>query len=97
MSVKVFGELSFGSLQSRHHYYHDCRVGIGIIVWGIGNGGQPTASAQICGVTAAFSSNGWLGMIMRRCNGDVRLRRIEIIGITAVGKERPGEIHSARH
>ncbi len=73
MSVKVFGELEFWfSFFKVATIIIMIVAGIGIIVWGIGNGGQPTGIHNLWS-NGGFFSNGWLGMIMG----------IEIIGITA--------------
>ncbi|SPX11673.1 proline-specific permease [Escherichia coli] len=48
-------------------------AGFGIIIWGIGNGGQPTGIHNLWS-NGGFFSNGWLGMVMSLQNGDVCLR-----------------------
>ncbi|SQC60057.1 proline-specific permease [Klebsiella pneumoniae] len=60
MSVKVFGELEFWfSFFKVATIIIMILAGFGIIIWGIGNGGQPTGFIT-CGATAASSATaGW--------------------------------------
>ncbi len=71
-------------------------AGFGIIIWGIGNGGQPTGIHNLWS-NGGFFSNGWLGMVMSLQMVMFAYGGIEIIGITAGEAKGPGEIHSARH
>lgn len=83
MSVKVFGELEFWfSFFKVATIIIMIVAGIGIIVWGIGNGGQPTGIHNLWS-NGGFFSNGWLGMIMSLQMVMFAYGGIEIIGITA--------------
>ncbi len=72
MSVKVFGELEFW-----FSFFKVATIIImiaaGIIIWGIGNGGQPT------GIHNLWSNGGFSKRLYRHdpvaAAGDVRLRR----------------------
>ncbi|VEA08751.1 putative proline-specific permease [Salmonella enterica subsp. enterica serovar Sanjuan] len=87
MSVKVFGELEFWfSFFKVATIIIMIVAGIGIIVWGIGNGGQPTGIHNLWS-NGGFFSNGWLGMIMSLQMVMFAYGGIEIIGITA-GKRK---------
>ena len=57
-------------------------AGFGIIIWGIGNGGQPTGIHNLWS-NGGFFSNGWLGMVMSLQMVMFAYGGIEIIGITA--------------
>ncbi len=60
MSVKVFGELEFWfSPSSKSPPLLSGVAGIGIIVWGIGNGGQPTAFITLWVTAASSAMAGW--------------------------------------
>ena len=64
MSVKVFGELEFWfSFFKVATIIIMIVAGFGIIIWGIGNGGQPTGIHNLWS-NGGFFSNGWLGMVM---------------------------------
>jgi proline-specific permease ProY len=61
MSVKVFGELEFWfSFFKVATIIIMIVAGFGIIIWGIGNGGQPTGIHNLWS-NGGFFSNGWLG------------------------------------
>jgi len=57
-------------------------AGIGIIVWGIGNGGQPTGISNLW-TYGGFFSNGWIGTVLALHMVMFAYGGIEIIGITA--------------
>jgi proline-specific permease ProY len=83
MSVKVFGELEFWfSFFKVATIIIMIAAGIGIIVWGIGNGGQATGIHNLW-TNGGFFSNGWIGMIMSLQMVMFAYGGIEIIGITA--------------
>ncbi len=68
-------------------------AGFGIIIWGIGNGGQPTGIHNLWS-NGGFFSNGWLGMVMLSQMVMFAYGGIEIIGLPPV-KRRSGEFDSA--
>jgi proline-specific permease ProY len=83
MSVKVFGELEFWfSFFKVATIIIMIIAGFGIIIWGIGNGGQPTGIHNLWS-NGGFFSNGWLGMVMSLQMVMFAYGGIEIIGITA--------------
>ena len=83
MSVKVFGELEFWfSFFKVATIIIMIVAGFGIIIWGIGNGGQPTGIHNLWS-NGGFFSNGWLGMVMSLQMVMFAYGGIEIIGITA--------------
>ncbi|XPE40882.1 proline-specific permease ProY [Shigella flexneri] len=83
MSVKVFGELEFWfSFFKVATIIIMIVAGFGIIIWGIGNGGQPTGIHNLWS-DGSFFSNGWLGMVMSLQMVMFAYGGIEIIGITA--------------
>lgn len=83
MHVKVFGELEFWfSFFKVATIIIMIVAGIGIIVWGIGHGGQATGIHNLWS-NGGFFSNGWLGMIMSLQMVMFAYGGIEIIGITA--------------
>jgi proline-specific permease ProY len=83
MSVKVFGELEFWfSFFKVATIIIMILAGFGIIIWGIGNGGQPTGIHNLWS-NGGFFSNGWLGMVMSLQMVMFAYGGIEIIGITA--------------
>lgn len=87
MSVKVFGELEFWfSFFKVATIIIMILAGFGIIIWGIGNGGQPTGIHNLWS-NGGFFSNGWLGMVMSLQMVMFAYGGIEIIGITA-GKRK---------
>jgi proline-specific permease ProY len=82
MSVKVFGELEFWFSFKVATIIIMIAAGFGIIIWGIGNGGQPTGIHNLWS-NGGFFSNGWLGMVMSLQMVMFAYGGIEIIGITA--------------
>ena len=83
MSVKVFGELEFWlSFFKVATIIIMIVAGIGIIVWGIGNGGQPTGISNLWN-HGGFFSNGVMGMVLSLQLVMFAYGGIEIIGITA--------------
>ncbi|RTF72107.1 amino acid permease [Serratia marcescens] len=83
MSVKVFGELEFWfSFFKVATIIIMIAAGIGIIIWGIGNGGQPTGIHNLWS-NGGFFSNGVIGMILSLQLVMFAYGGIEIIGITA--------------
>lgn len=96
MSVKVFGELEFWfSFFKVATIIIMILAGFGIIIWGIGNGGQPTGIHNLWS-NGGFFSNGWLGMVM-----SLQMVMFAYGGIDyrhhRRGSERSGEVYSARH
>ncbi len=83
MSVKTFGELEFWfSFFKVATIIVMIIAGLGIIVWGIGNGGQPTGIHNLW-TNGGFFSNGVWGMILSLQMVMFAYGGIEIIGITA--------------
>jgi amino acid permease len=83
MSVKVFGELEFWfSFFKVATIIVMIAAGFGIIIWGIGNGGEPTGIHNLWS-NGGFFSNGWIGMVMSLQMVMFAYGGIEIIGITA--------------
>ncbi|WP_291970336.1 proline-specific permease ProY [Candidatus Symbiopectobacterium sp.] len=83
MSVKVFGELEFWlSFFKVATIIIMIVAGIGIIVWGIGNGGQQTGISNLWS-HGGFFSNGVMGMVLSLQLVMFAYGGIEIIGITA--------------
>ena len=83
MSVRVFGELEFWfSFIKVATIIIMIIAGIGIIVWGIGNGGQPTGISNLW-TYGGFFSNGWIGTVLALHMVMFAYGGIEIIGITA--------------
>lgn len=83
MSVKVFGELEFWlSFFKVATIIIMIVAGIGIIVWGIGNGGQPTGISNLWS-HGGFFSNGVMGMVLSLQLVMFAYGGIKIIGITA--------------
>ncbi|MGK2889619.1 MAG: proline-specific permease ProY [Candidatus Malihini olakiniferum] len=83
MSVKVFGELEFWlSFFKVAIIIIMIVAGIGIIVLGIGNGGQPTGISNLWN-HGGFFSNGVMGMVLSLQLVMFAYGGIEIIGITA--------------
>lgn len=93
MSVKVFGELEFWFSFFKVATIIMIVAGFGIIIWGIGNGGQPTGIHNLWS-NGGFS-NGWLGMVMSLQMVMFAYGGIEIIGITA-GEAEPRRVDSVR-
>lgn len=95
MSVKVFGELEFWfSFIKVSTIIIMIVAGIGIIVWGIGNGGQPTGISNLW-TYGGFFSNGWIGTVLALHMVMFAYGGIEIIGITA-GEAKDPEISIPR-
>ncbi|VTP60717.1 Proline-specific permease ProY [Serratia rubidaea] len=83
MSVKVFGELEFWfSFFKVATIIIMIAAGIGIIIWGIGNGGSRPAFT-IWWSNGGFFSHGVMGMILSLQLVMFAYGGIEIIGITA--------------
>lgn len=83
MSVHVFGELEFWfSFFKVATIILMILVGVGVIVWGIGNGGKPTGIQNLW-VNGGFFSHGIWGMILSLQVVMFAYGGIEIIGITA--------------
>ena len=81
--VSLFGELEFWfSFFKVATIIIMIVAGFGIIIWGIGNGGQPTGIHNLWS-HGGFFSNGWLGMVMSLQMVMFAYGGIEIIGITA--------------
>ena len=92
MSVKVFGELEFWfSFFKVATIIIMILAGFGIIIWGIGNGGQPTGIHNLWS-NGGFFSNGWLGMVMSLQMVMFAYGGIEIIGITAGEAKDPQRV-----
>ncbi|MCW1876141.1 proline-specific permease ProY [Erwinia sp. INIA-01] len=82
-TVKVFGEVEFWlSLFKVATIIIMIVAGIGIIVWGLGNGGQPTGISNLW-ANGGFFPNGWIGMMLSLQVVMFAYGGIEIIGITA--------------
>lgn len=82
MNVKVFGELEFWlSFFKVATIVVMIVAGIGIIVWGIGNGGEPTGIHNLW-TNGGFFSNGVMGMILSLQMVMFAYGGVEIIGIT---------------
>jgi len=83
MSVKVFGELEFWfSFFKVATIIVMIAAGVGIIIWGIGNGGQATGISNLW-TNGGFFSNGFIGMLLSLQLVMFAYGGIEIIGITA--------------
>jgi proline-specific permease ProY len=82
-TVKVFGEVEFWlSLFKVATIIIMIVVGIGIIFWGIGNGGQPTGIHNLW-TNGGFFAHGVVGMVLSLQIVMFAYGGIEIIGITA--------------
>ncbi|MCX8957719.1 proline-specific permease ProY [Erwinia psidii] len=82
-TVKVFGEVEFWlSLFKVATIIIMIIAGIGIIVWGIGNGGQPTGISNLWR-NGGFFAHGVMGMVLSLQIVMFAYGGIEIIGITA--------------
>lgn len=89
MSVKAFGELEFWlSFVKVATIIIMIVAGIGIIIWGIGNGGQPTGIHNLW-TNGGFFSNGAMGMILSLQLVMFAYGGIEIIGIAAGEAKEP--------
>ncbi|KML68813.1 proline-specific permease ProY [Pectobacterium peruviense] len=83
MNVKAFGELEFWlSFFKVATIIIMIAAGIGIIIWGIGNGGKPTGIHNLW-TNGGFFSNGVMGMILSLQLVMFAYGGVEIIGITA--------------
>ncbi|BES83897.1 proline-specific permease ProY [Pectobacterium araliae] len=83
VNVKAFGELEFWlSFFKVATIIIMIVAGIGIIVWGIGNGGEPTGIHNLWS-NGGFFSNGVMGMILSLQLVMFAYGGVEIIGITA--------------
>ncbi|WP_113627195.1 proline-specific permease ProY [Pectobacterium peruviense] len=83
MNVKAFGELEFWlSFFKVATIIIMIAAGIGIIIWGIGNGGEPTGIHNLW-TNGGFFSNGVMGMILSLQLVMFAYGGVEIIGITA--------------
>ncbi|HAZ54695.1 MAG TPA: proline-specific permease ProY, partial [Franconibacter helveticus] len=65
-------------------------AGFGIIIWGIGNGGQPTGIHNLWS-NGGFFANGWIGTVMALQMVMFAYGGIEIIGITAGEAKDPAK------
>ncbi|SFN37894.1 proline:proton symporter, AAT family [Izhakiella capsodis] len=83
MSVRVFGELEFwfSFFKVATIILMIC-AGFGIIIWGIGNGGQPTGIHNLWS-NGGFFAHGIIGMLLSLQMVMFAYGGIEIIGITA--------------
>ncbi|PWC14994.1 proline-specific permease ProY [Brenneria roseae subsp. americana] len=89
MNVKAFGELEFWlSFFKVATIIIMIIAGIGIIVWGIGNGGEPTGIHNLW-TNGGFFSNGVMGMILSLQLVMFAYGGVEIIGITAGEAQDP--------
>lgn len=89
MSVKVFGELEFWfSFFKIATIITMIVAGIGMIIWGVGNVGQPTGIHNLWS-NGGFFSNGFIGMIFSLQLVMFAYGGIEIIGITACEAKDP--------
>ncbi|MBB1526386.1 proline-specific permease ProY [Pectobacterium carotovorum subsp. carotovorum] len=83
MNVKAFGELEFWlSFFKVATIIIMIAAGLGIIIWGIGNGGEPTGIHNLWS-NGGFFSNGVMGMILSLQLVMFAYGGVEIIGITA--------------
>lgn len=82
-TVKVFGEVEFFlSLFKVATIIVMIVAGIGITLWGIGNGGQATGISNLW-TNGGFIPNGWIGVVLSLQMVMFAFGGIEIIGITA--------------
>ncbi|MGM3175013.1 proline-specific permease ProY [Dickeya lacustris] len=89
MNVKVFGELEFWlSFFKVATIVVMIIAGVGIIIWGIGNGGEPTGIHNLW-TNGGFFSNGVMGMILSLQMVMFAYGGVEIIGITAGEAKEP--------
>ncbi|KTQ63985.1 proline-specific permease, partial [Aureimonas ureilytica] len=83
MSVKVFGEVEFWfSFFKVATIIVMILAGFGMIIWGIGNGGQPTGIHNLW-TNGGFFAHGIVGMLLSLQMVMFAYGGIEIIGITA--------------
>lgn len=88
-TVKVFGEVEFWlSLVKVATIIIMIVAGIGIIFWGIGNGGQPTGISNLW-THGGFFAHGVIGMVLSLQIVMFAYGGIEIIGITAGEAKNP--------
>ena len=91
MSVKVFGELEFWfSFFKVATIIIMILAGFGIIIWGIGNGGQPTGIHNLWS-NGGFFAHGIVGMLLSLQMVMFAYGGIEIIGITAGEAKDPAQ------
>ena len=89
MSVKTFGEVEFW-----FSFFKIATItlmiiaGFGMIIWGIGNGGQPTGISNLW-THGGFFAHGLVGMLLSLQMVMFAYGGIEIIGITAGEAENP--------
>ncbi|TCL04169.1 MULTISPECIES: proline-specific permease ProY [Sodalis] len=89
LNVKAFGEMEFWfSFFKVATIIAMILAGVGIIVWGFGNGGQPTGIHNLW-THGGFFSHGFLGMILSLQMVMFAYGGIEIIGITAGEASEP--------
>lgn len=89
MSVKVFGEVEFWfSFFKVATIIIMIAAGLGMIIWGIGNGGQPTGIHNLW-TNGGFFAHGIVGMLLSLQMVMFAYGGIEIIGITAGEAEEP--------
>ncbi|WP_029686387.1 proline-specific permease ProY [Tatumella saanichensis] len=89
MSVKVFGELEFWfSFFKVATIVLMILAGLGMIIWGIGNGGQPTGISNLWS-HGGFFAHGITGMLLSLQMVMFAYGGIEIIGITAGEADKP--------
>ncbi|MFC0140901.1 proline-specific permease ProY [Erwinia mallotivora] len=94
-TVKVFGEVEFWlSLFKIATIIIMIVAGIGIILWGIGNGGQPTGISNLWS-HGGFFAHGVIGMVLSLQIVMFAYGGIEIIGITA-GEAKDPEVSIPR-
>lgn len=88
-TVKLFGEMEFWlSLFKVVTIILMILAGLGIIIWGIGNGGQPTGISNLWS-NGGFFPNGWIGTLLSLQVVMFAFGGIEIIGITAGEAKNP--------
>lgn len=91
MSVKVFGEVEFW-----FSFFKIAAIaimiiaGLGMIIWGIGNGGQPTGISNLWS-NGGFFAHGVIGMLLSLQMVMFAYGGIEIVGITAGEAEKPSQ------
>ncbi|MBS0875731.1 MULTISPECIES: proline-specific permease ProY [unclassified Tatumella] len=89
MSVKVFGEVEFWfSFFKVATIIIMILAGLGMIIWGIGNGGQPTGISNLWS-HGGFFAHGVTGMLLSLQMVMFAYGGIEIIGITAGEADKP--------
>lgn len=89
MSVKAFGEVEFWfSFFKVATIIIMIAAGLGMIIWGIGNGGEPTGIHNLW-TNGGFFAHGVVGMLLSLQMVIFAYGGIEIIGITAGEAEDP--------